>query len=238
MTMRSLAYRTSPLAQQHRAQHARFATVDAMAVPLAHADETPGRVDRLGIADVACLVRCGLKGPAAADWLAARGITVPAQPNAHVALPDGALIARLARTEFLLEDALGADTAARLRPAIVAGIDGVTPVPRQDCALVLTGARLNELFVQTCNVDLSSIDAASGRVVLTQMVGVSVTLLAQWLHGRPVWRLWADATFGPYLWDTLVGIARELEGGPIGLEALYPAAVLAAAVTPDHEGAR
>lgn len=233
-----VALRTSPLAALHRAAHARFATAHGMSIPMTHAGETPEHASNLGLADVACLVRAGLKGPGAAAWLTSQAVPVPPQPNTWLELPDGGLIARLARTEFLIEDGLMSRTASRLRTSIVAGIPGVTPVPRQDCALAIAGQGVNELFVQTCNVDLSAVTPSGGAVVLTSMVGVSVTLLVQDLHGRAVWRVWADGTMGPYLWDTLVGIARELEGGPIGLEALYPAAALAAAVAQDHEGAQ
>jgi len=62
--------------------------------------------------------------------------------------------------------------------------------------------------------------------VLTSMVGVGVTVIAE----RPLrsrvfrqcmaLRIWCDGTFRAYLWQTLVEVARDLGGGPVGLEAL------------------
>ena len=34
------------------------------------------------------------------------------------------------------------------------------------------------------------------------------------------YRVWCDGTYGAWLWKTLVEIARELGGGPVGLDAL------------------
>ena len=53
--------------------------------------------------------RVGLKGPGAADWLAANGIPVPLAPNTwtHAEKSDVAaalLVARLGASEFFLED--------------------------------------------------------------------------------------------------------------------------------------
>jgi sarcosine oxidase subunit gamma len=228
--------RESPIADAHRAAHARLATLHAMPVPIAYPDESDASVATLALADVSCLVRAGLKGPGAADWLAAQGAPVPPAPNTWLPLPDGGVVARLARSEFLIEDGLGTvrdGTAARVKAALTSGLPGVTPVLRQDLALAIVGGGVNDLFVETCNVDLSAHAPAQRTLVLTSMVGVSVTLLVCDWHGRSTWRVWCDGTMGPWFWDTLAGIAREHGGGPIGLAALVSAEVLAAAVVDD-----
>src|SRR6266567_3248887 len=69
--------------------------------------------------------RFGLKGPRAAEWLEARGITLPAAPNqwtaavpaaagdatpsanANTAAGDELLVARLGTSEFFLEEVAG-----------------------------------------------------------------------------------------------------------------------------------
>jgi sarcosine oxidase subunit gamma len=54
------------------------------------------------------LERVGVKGPAAARWLAEQGIAVPAAPNTWTGLPDGDfLAARLGTGEFFLEGSTG-----------------------------------------------------------------------------------------------------------------------------------
>jgi len=106
---------------------------------------------------------------------------------------------------------------AALRPA-----PGIYPVTRQDAAVVLTGASANELLVQTCNIDFQAWRLEQQTVVMTSMVGVSILVLWYPLEAQRCYRIWCDGTFGPYLWETLLEIVRELGGGAIGLERLFP----------------
>lgn len=169
-----------------------------------------------GIADLSQLPRTGAKGPRAAGWLAALGLPVPAQPNSWNPLPDGGLIARLGLTEYLVEgDAFA--VGALMQSGRTAG---VYPVLRQDASFALCGARVNELLLQTCNVDFRMLDSEPGKVILSSMAGVAITILATRSGNLPGYRLWCDGTYGLYLWNTLVGIAEELGGGCIGLDAL------------------
>lgn len=216
------ATRASPLARALATLHPEWVTVLGMPLAAGLRDETPERAATLGICDLSALARIGVKGPGAAGWLAARGVSVPDQPNTWHSLDGGGLVARLARTEFLVEDDFAGITAARLAPELRPGVSGVYPVPRQDCALALTGAQVNELLVQTCNVDFSALDPNARIVTLTQMVGVSITALRQSFGGTECWRLWCDSTSGPYLWETLTKIAEELGGGPVGFRNAFP----------------
>jgi sarcosine oxidase subunit gamma len=162
----------------------------------------------LGIADVSEQARAGVKGRGAADGLAALGLPIPTQPNTWNPLPDGGLIARLGLTEFLVEgDALSVHKMMQNERAL-----GVYPVLRQDAAFALCGARVNELLLQTCNVDFRVLDAEPSAVVLTSMAGVGVTVLKR---NATTYRIWCDGTYGIYLLETLAEIATELGGGLI-----------------------
>jgi sarcosine oxidase, subunit gamma len=176
-------------------------------------DET--RVRSAGIADVSHLYRMGFKGQGVAAWLAEQDLPVPQQPNTWAPLANGGLVARLGLTEYLIEDGISGRSSAKLahrEPAL-----RVYPVLRQDLALVLCGEAIDELLLQTCNVNFRALDLAARPVVLTSMAGVAVTVLPGERLGRPYYRLWADGTYGVYLWETLAGIAAELGGGPVGL---------------------
>jgi sarcosine oxidase subunit gamma len=76
--------------------------------------------------------------------------------------------------------------------------------------------------VQTCNIDFKAWTLSQRVVVMTSMVGVSVLVLWYEQRGAPVFRIWCDGTFGPYLWETLLEIAREEGGGAVGFTALFP----------------
>lgn len=172
---------------------------------------------RLGIADVSCLTRFGVKGAHAADWLINQGITTPDRPNTWNALAEGGIVARLGLTEFLLEDSLHSHIAPQLAEAYRQPPAKVYPVLRQDAAIVLCGADVNELLLQTCSVNFRALSLVERPVILTSMVGVTVTIIPSDRNGQPFYRLWCDGTFGVYLWQTLLAIVEELGGGVIGV---------------------
>lgn len=178
----------------------------------------PGEADntRLGLADLSFLTRFGVKGPGAAAWLATQGVSVSDRPNTWVALPGGGLVARLGMTEFLVEDSLESQIAPRLQLASRQPPERVYPVLRQDLAIGLYGEAVNELLLETCNINFQALNLTEYPVVLTTMVGVGVTVLPGERAGLPYYRLWCDSTFGSYFWQTLSDIARELGGGVVG----------------------
>jgi sarcosine oxidase subunit gamma len=152
--------------------------------------------------DVSRAPRAGVKGPGAAAWLDSLGLPVPRAPNSWLPLAGG-LIARLGLSEFLVEGPEFMKLAAPLAP-------GVYPVLRQDTALILKGARLDDLLRETCSVDFRALDFATRPVVLTSMAGVGVTAIPGDDDGTPCLRLWCDGTFGEWLRETLTGVAAEL----------------------------
>lgn len=221
----TLTTRVSPLAMAVAGRQPELRPVQGMLVPMRFPGEGDTWKTTLGICDLSALVRAGLKGPGAEAWLAARNVPVPAAANSW-SRAGGGLVARLARTEFLIEDGFGDITAARLRSELQPGEPGVYPVVRQDCALAIAGPAVHELLVQTCNVDFASQSVAEPIVTLTQMVGVSVTVLRDDRGAVPCYRVWCDGTMGPYFWETLTGIAEELGGGPVGIASLFADAAI------------
>lgn len=177
--------------------------------------EVEGDYPTLGMVDLSCLTRCGFKGAGAAEWLQTQGLPVPDRPNSWLSLPDGGLIARLGISEFLLEDSLESNVSSRLirRPVPAK----VYPVLRHDLAIALCGNSIDELMRQTCNVNFQALLLAEAPVVLTSMIGVSVTIIP----GAKTYRIWCDGTFGVYFWQTLLEIAAEIGGGVIGLDRFF-----------------
>ena len=167
--------------------------------------------DSLTIADYSLLPRAGVKGPGAAAWLEALGLSLPVTPNRWLALPQGGLVARLGQSEYLIDG--NAEVAGKL--AATARTSGVYPVLRQDASFSLAGSRVNELLLQTCNVDFRVLDAEPSALVMTSMVGVSVTVLVEQTGASPLYRLWCDGTYGLYLWETLAELIAELGGGVV-----------------------
>jgi sarcosine oxidase subunit gamma len=177
---------------------------------------SPTTPETVGIADRSYLTRFGVKGSQAANWLQEQGIPTPNRPNTWIPLPESGLVARLGLSEFLIEDSLDSAIAPHLTSASQTPPPKVYPVLRQDLAIALYGKRVPELMRQTCGVNLSALDLSDRPVLLTSMIGVSVTLLPGEQDGIPDYRIWCDGTYGTYFWNTLLEIAAELGGGAIG----------------------
>jgi sarcosine oxidase, subunit gamma len=177
----------------------------------------------LQLLDLSALRRTGLKGPGAVGWLLSRNVCVPERANSWSNLADGGLIARLGRSEFLLEDAAGGVAVSAVDEALGTLATGVYPVLRQDAALMVRGEAVPELLAQTCSIDLSAGALEERAVSLTMMAGISVIVTdVSRAHAAPCYRIWCDGTYGAYLWETLLEIAVELGGGAAGLNAIYP----------------
>ena len=164
---------------------------------------------------VADRARVGCKGPAAEGWLATRGIHVPSGANRYEIAESGVLAARLATSEFLLE-ATDRTVNARVEP-VRTSLEradyprGVYPVLRQDFVLEVSGPDAQELFLQTCAVDLLPIErestATAGPLVMTSMIGVSVVLTCRRLADGPRFTVWSDPSYREYFHSQLQAIA-------------------------------
>jgi sarcosine oxidase subunit gamma len=169
------------------------------------------------IADASALVRMGLKGPRAAEWLAAAKISVPSYPNTwepmNAAQASWGVIARLGSTELFLEDDADNPRIGTLVDALGDGARHVYPVLREDRALVLGGRDVeSSVLTQVCNVDFAALDLAANPVVMTLMIGVAVLVVPQVHEQSRRYRIWCDPSFGQYLWSTLEGIVGEAGG--------------------------
>jgi len=181
--------------------------------------------------------RLGLKGPRAAEWLAAHGIVLPMAPNscthAEQALTaDALLVARLGQLEFYLEDAAAGTTLKRIAPSLNAHPPGVYPVLREDWAFQLGGEGADDVLAQVCNVNFAALSLASHPVIMTLMIGVAVLIVPQSVASAPgapsgadasngaverQYRIWCDPTFGPYLGESLGAVVIECGGRYTGV---------------------
>lgn len=211
-----MAVRTSPVHEQLMALQPQWEDRSGMRVAMWCAPDDAAKLDAVAIADLSYLRRCGLKGPGAHEWLQRNGIEASPDPNTWMPLPGGGLMARLGRSEFFLEDGPHGSEVVRLRQGLGTGAPGVVPVVRQDAAFAIAGARVNDLLVQTCNVNFLAFGPEEKVAVMTQMIGVSVLAIRTAHQPLPCYRLWCDPTFAPYFWETFSGIAAELGGGIIG----------------------
>ena len=170
--------------------------------------------------------RFGLKGPSAAQWLLAQGLSVPGAPNTWVgvegtwvgedATGDTLLVARLGSSEFFLEDREGGATLRNLDPGVAGSPAnypaGVYPVLRQDAAFLLSGNGSLDVLAQVCNVNFGELVLESNPVIMTLMVGVAVLVIPQVIGGARQFKIWCDPTFGAYLADSVGTVVVESGG--------------------------
>ena len=167
--------------------------------------------------------RFGCKGPLAEAWLRERAFDMPQGTNEWSCSADGGILfARIATSEFLVE-AIGGERSPGRSQVTEAGrllFDpqqrraGLVPVLRQDAVLELSGARANDMLVETCNVNFVPLaraaKAGGGAMVLTSMIGVGVAVIARRTGSDVTYTIWCDPSFSHYLWSTLAEIATGI----------------------------
>ena len=184
--------------------------------------------------------RLGIKGPRAAEWLAANGIPIPVTPNTWAPSDqlssDALLVARLGTSEFFLEDGMGGTTLERISPSLDENPPGVYPVLREDWAFHLGGERVHDVLAQVCNVNFAALSLDSRPLIMTLMIGVAVLVVPQRAAGEQAgtaerggaagrgrvaeregaaerqYLIWCDPTFGPYLSESLGTVVIECGG--------------------------
>jgi sarcosine oxidase subunit gamma len=162
--------------------------------------------------------RLGLKGPRAAEWLAAQGVELPMTPNTWThsegtGAADALLVARLGSAEFFLEDGAAGTALERISPSLDRNPPGVYPVLREDWAFGLGGEQVHDVLAQVCNVNFAALPLASRPVIMTLMIGVAVLVVPQSAGAAErQYRIWCDPTFGPYLSDSLGAVVNECGG--------------------------
>ncbi len=221
-TVNQIPVSSTPIAYALASSSPKMGVVNGMEVALEFegtAIETT-RKKALGVTDVSCFRRFSVKGPQAASWLASQGLQTPADINSWIA-HEGSLVLRLGGSEFLIEDQYNSNVCEKLTNFNQSTTAGVYKVQRADAAFILSGSEVLNMLSELCMMDLRDSALVSNMVVMTQIAGISATLLRQQLNGEQVYRVWCDGTYGPYMWDMLLEIAKELEGGAVGLSSYY-----------------
>jgi hypothetical protein len=100
------------------------------------------------------------------------------------------------------------------------GSPGVYRVQRQEAALLLSGARANDVLVETCGYDFRQ---PGNRLIMTRVAGVSCAILPIEAGGISMFRLWLDYSYGVYLWEALYEIVRDHGGDVVGMSTVQEA---------------
>lgn len=215
--------KTTPVAYSHQILNANMGVLNGMEVALEFAETKIENAIKsvLGVTDVSCFQRFGIKGPQAANWLSGQGFKIPSDNNSWIEGVPGTMVLRLGGSEFLVEDQFQAKACDKLFGFNQAATAGVYKVQRGDAAFVVSGSQVLNLLSELCMLDCRDSALPNNAVVMTQLAGISAILLRQQLSGQQVFRIWCDGTYGSYMWDIMLEIAKELGGGAVGLSSHY-----------------
>ncbi len=214
--------KNTPAAYAQRGLNAKMGVINGMEVAMefAGANIESGIKKVLGVTDVSCLNRFGIKGPQAEKWLESKKIKTPVEKNTWLE-SKGCLVMRLGGSEFLLEDQYGENNIETLVSFDQAKTALAYKVARADAAYLLSGSEVLNMLSELCMLDLHEGALPKNGLVMTQVAGISATLLRQDLNNAPVFRLWCDGSYGAYMWDMLLEVAKELGGGAVGFSSHF-----------------
>ncbi len=210
--------KSTPIAHSQQKLNPKWGEVNGMRVAMSF-DTTEIEQDRqqkLGVTDVSCRQRFGVKGPQASQWLATQKIKTPDSVNSWI-LDKDVLVLRLGSSEFLVEQQVSGDVCKQLNEASEVNTPGVYKVLRADAAFVISGDQILTMFSELCKLDLSDKALEPNQLIMTQIADISATLVPEIINDRLVIRLWCDGTYGAYMWRVLHQLAQELGGGAVGL---------------------
>jgi sarcosine oxidase subunit gamma len=168
------------------------------------------KFSNVDVTNLSALVRFGVKGPNAKKWLNDQGIEAPEIANTWLKTAMGVLVLRLGANEFLLEDSVNGTYCAALYLRANEVLEGVYPVARFDASFSLSGPASLDLLSEVCSLDLRPSVLPSDALLMTQVAGISATILLQTFDAKPVYRIWCDGTYGEFMSDVLQEIASEV----------------------------
>lgn len=148
------------------------------------------------LVDLTDTPRVGFRGAQTAEYLLARGFTLPEVPNRAVLQPDGSHVARLSQTEYLILGSLNdqgervADEEARWELDHNANY----LLPRQDSHawLQLGGVCIAEVMAKLCGVDLCARAFPPGAVAQTSAARINVIVINAGTGTTPCFQILCD----------------------------------------------
>jgi sarcosine oxidase subunit gamma len=183
------------------------------------------RARTLALCDLSALNRVGVKGEGARAWLRECGADVPVKIYEVRALAPLGRIIRTGTTEFFIEDGPRSGWVARLGSDTPRPPAGVYRFVRQDASIGLVGESSFDVLAQTCGYNFREPEA---DFIYSRVAGVSCAILRDRetrpgaAADAPLFRIWCDASYGAYLWETLLEIVKECDGDAVGSGWLFP----------------
>lgn len=171
------------------------------------------------LVDQTDLPRVGFRGSQSAEYLNARGFSLPEAPNQATAQADGSWVARLSQSEYLV---LGspldqgqriADEEARWELDHRANY----LLPRQDshACVLLSGDVIAQVMAKLCGVDLSAAAFKPGAVAQTSVARANAIVIHSGSVDTPAFHILWDRASKEYFMSALLDALEEFGGGNV-----------------------
>ena len=219
--------RLSPLHEHHQTLGAHFVLRGGWLVPEVYAnaeDESRALQENVGLTDISSWGKLTLKGLHAGTIIAASLRESPTKAGVVVEIkPKQILVAQLTPDEFFVLTPPDAEKEITTTlEAEIAAQDTFVSIIDQTSGLVgfsISGPESTGMMRKLCTLSFNSKDFPDLHVAQSSFAKIRTTILR---HGRgtsPAFELFADRSYGKYLWDAILDAGREFSIQPVGWEA-------------------
>ena len=183
-----------------------------------------GALQQCVLVDLTEVPRVGFRGQQSADYLQARGFSLPDAPNRAITQADGSYVARLSQTDYLILGSLQdrgeriADEEARWELDHSANY----LLPREDSHawLHLSGVSIAEVMAKLCGVDLRPAAFPPGAVAQTSAARINVIVINLGSIGQPAFQILFDRASLAYFKGAVLDAMAEFDGQELKIETL------------------
>jgi len=220
--------RLSPIHSYHENLDARFDLQAGWLIPEGYTlpdEESATLAEKVGLADISARGKITIKGNLAASVMATRWTDIPTNPgDASVAKSDDILIAKLTPDEFLILTSPGNEheISDSLEKEIADPNGFVTVLDRTSglVGLYLQGPRCIPLLSKLCPLPLGPEKFPDLHVAQTSFAKTRTTIIRHDRNGSLAFELYADRSYGGYLWEAILDAGTEFGIQPVGWSAL------------------
>ena len=220
--------RLSPLHNKHQTLGAHFDLRGDWLIPEVYttsAEEAAALREGVGLIDISVWGKLILKGANTSAVIAACLGDSPAKPGAVREIKSNQIsVAELTPNEFLILTPPGAEKklATSLEAAITSQ-DIFVSVIDQTSGLVgisISGPMSTAVMRKLCAIPFSSKDFPNLFVAQSSFASVRATIIHHDQGTSPTFELFADCSYGEYLWETILDAGKEFGIRPVGWGAL------------------
>jgi len=220
--------RLSPLHDQHQVLDARFDLRGGWLVPEMYTntgDEAKTLQESVGLTDISAWGKLTLKGVAAGTVVSASLGESPTEAGVILEIkPKQVLVAQLTADESLILTPPDAEKEiATLLEAEIVSQNSFVSIIDQTSGLAgfsISGPESAGVMKKLCALSFNSKDFPNMHVAQGSFAKVRATILRRDRDSLPAFELFADRSYGEYLWDAILDAGREFGIRPVGWEAM------------------